>query len=236
MSAIEQFKKLGRGVLDLVFPITCLVCGKDGAFLCANCYTKLPRLEKQKCVVCRVPSPFGKTHPYCTTRNVVDGMLASAPYADKNIKNIIGTFKYSFVFALANPLTDLMVETIKSQNLDNYFEEFTIVPVPLHLRRFNWRGFNQAELLADTLASKLNLSVDDSLVSRKKFTEPQTQLTAEERKRNMENVFVLNKDTSNKKILLIDDVVTSGSTANELAKLLKAGKASEVWVISVAHG
>ncbi len=236
MNIIKTFERLGRGVLDLVFPISCIVCDKDGSYLCDDCKHKLPKLEFQQCLVCQKPAPFGKTHPQCVTRNSVDGSLSALIHKDKNVHKVIQIFKYDFVSSLANPLSELIVETIDKQGLQGYFEDFIVVPIPLHQRRYNWRGFNQALLLAETLASKLAIKMDNQLVIRSKFTKPQVILKADERKRNIENAFALIGDATNKKILLVDDVITSGSTANELAKLLKRAHASEIWIVSAAHG
>jgi ComF family protein len=232
----NDLKRLGQNVLDLVFPISCLVCGKDGLYLCEDCLHKLPKLDKQQCLVCQQPAPFGKTHPQCISRNKVDGALSALTHKDKNVHQVIWVFKYNFVSSLAEPLAKLIVETINQQDLEGYFEEFTVVPVPLHTRRQNWRGFNQADLLAKTLSERLGNKMDNKLVVRNKFTKPQVKLNADERKHNIENAFSLIGDVTNKKILLVDDVITSGSTAHELAKLLKSRQAAEIWIISAAHG
>lgn len=236
MNYVEYLKKAGHWLLDLLFPVSCLVCGLDGVFLCQKCFSELPRLDKQQCLVCQTPSPFGKTHINCVSKNTIDGSIAALPYKNRQINKIIETFKYNFISDLAEPLARTILEEIKKQNLSDYFRKFTVVPVPLHSRRYNWRGFNQAELLAAKLAESIELAVDNKLVIRKKFTQPQVKLKAEDRKRNVENAFALTGDVSNKKILLVDDVVTSGSTANELAKLLKRNHAQEVWILTAAHG
>jgi len=236
MQVQENLKRLGHAFLDLVFPISCLVCGIEGKYLCQNCQGKLPQLEQQQCLVCQKPAPYGKTHPTCVTRNSVDGAIAALTHKNPKVKEIIRTFKYSFVASLSDPLAELIVNSINHQGLENYFSEFIVVPVPLHRKRFNWRGFNQAELLAKSLAMNLNTIMDDKLVSRTKFTEPQVKLNAEERKKNLNNAFSMIGDATNKKILVVDDVVTSGSTANELAKLFKSAHAAEVWLATAAHG
>jgi len=236
MAIIEKMKKLGGYMLDLVFPVSCLVCGREGTYLCENCQPKLSKLINQECLVCQKPSPFGKTHPDCITRNSVDGALAALNHKDPKVSEIIRTFKYNFVSSLANPLATMIVETIKREGLENYFAEFIIVPVPLHNRRLNWRGFNQAGLLANSLAENLKISVNNHLVTRSKFTKPQVTLTADDRKKNIQNAFTLTGEVGGKKILLVDDVVTSGSTANELAKLFKQTHAAEVWIATAAHG
>lgn len=237
MNYLENLEKLGRGILDLVFPISCIVCGADGEFLCAKCQKNLQQLEKQLCLSCHKPAPFGKTHPECLTKSTVDGSIAALDYKNPDIKNLIKIFKYNFVSDLANPLSELIVEAIDNQGLDEYFEDFTIVPVPLHQRRLNWRGFNQSALLSTKLAERLRIKIDNQLVARQKNTTPQAALKhAEERKKNIENAFNLIGDATNKKIVLVDDLVTSGSTANEIAKLLKRSNAAEVWIITAAHG
>ncbi len=236
MNVGGTIKRLGLGILDLVFPITCLVCGRDGVYLCKKCLEKLPRLPHQFCVVCQQPAPFGKTHPDCQTKNTVDGSISALSYKDPQITKIIEVFKYNFVSDLSPILSGLMHQAIKDQGLTDYFSDFEIVPIPLHARRLNWRGFNQAELLAQELTKLLNLKIINDMVVRKRFTKPQVKLTAEERKKNIDNAFELIDDPTNKKILLVDDVVTSGSTANEIAKLLKRFHAAEVWILSAAHG
>lgn len=236
MNIVANIERLGRGILDLVFPVSCIVCGKDRSYLCDGCQHKLPKLEFQQCLVCQQPAPFGKTHPHCVTRNSVDGALSALTHKDKRVNKVIQVFKYDFVSSLANPLSELIVETINQQGLNGYFEDFVVVPIPLHARRQNWRGFNQALLLAETLANQLGIKIDDKLVVRSKFTKPQVKLNASDRKRNIENAFAMIGNASNKKILLVDDVITSGSTANELAKLLKRSHANEVWIVSAAHG
>jgi competence protein ComFC len=232
----QNFKRLGGAFLDLVFPVSCLVCWREGSYLCETCQIKLPRLTNQQCLVCQKPSPFGKTHPDCVTKNSVDGAIAALTHKDPKVQEIIRAFKYNFVSSLSAPLAELIVQTINQQGLQNYFQNFIIVPVPLHNRRFNWRGFNQAALLSKSLSDNLGIIMDNNLIKRIKFTQPQVRLNAQDRKKNLENAFELSGDPVSKKILLVDDVVTSGSTANELAKLLKKAYASEVWIATAVHG
>jgi len=187
-------------------------------------------------VICEKPAPFGKTHPICVTRNCVDGSISALTYKDKNVKRIIEVFKYNFVSDLAAPLAELIVETINKQNLENYFQDFVLVPIPLHPRRKNWRGFNQAGLLSMELSKLLNIKIEDKLVSRVKYTKPQVNLGSDDRKKNMLGAFALNGIGFNKKIILVDDVITTGSTANELAKILKRAGAEEIWVLTAALG
>ena len=236
MNFLEGIKNLGLFFLSLLFPVACLVCGRENTYICQACLVQLPRLDNQKCIRCQQPSAFGKTHALCQSRNFADGSISALNYKDPRVHKIVKVFKYNFVSDLSKPLADLLIETIKNQELHGYFQNFTIVPVPLHSKRHNWRGFNQAEFLSDALAQALAIPVEKHLVMRRKSTKPQVRLTAKERKRNMENAFALVQSPANKKILLVDDVITSGATLNELAKLLKKHKAAEVWALTVAHG
>lgn len=223
-------------VLDLIFPIYCLVCGKDGVFLCADCTPTLTRLEKQKCIKCAEPSPFGKTHPECVSRNVLDGCISSLDYRDSKNRDAIRIFKYKFISDLSVNLAKLMADELYKQNLVEYFADFDIVPVPLHKRRLDWRGFNQAKLLAQGLSAEFGMNIDSEAVMRTKYTKPQVELKKEARKQNVTNAFAINKNVEGRKFLLIDDLITTGSTLNEIAKLLKQNKASEVWALTLAHG
>lgn len=235
MNLISNLKTLGQNFLDLVFPVYCLSCGmEEKGYLCNECLPKIAKLEKQLCIACQKPSPFGKTHAECVTRNILDGIISALPYSNPTVKKIIEIFKYNFVSDLTVPLSELLMAEIVRQDLFDYLKEFTLVPVPLHNKRFNWRGFNQADLLAQQISKKFESTVDP-LAIRSRFTKPQTELKKEQRLHNIQGAFALTKSVSGK-YLLIDDVVTTGSTLNELAKLLKKSGASEVWAVTVAHG
>ena len=202
MNFLEGIKNLARVFLGLLFPAACLVCGKEDTYLCSMCAAKLPRLENQRCIRCQEPSPFGKTHPTCRSRDFADGSISALNYKDPRVLKIIKVFKYNFVSDLSIPLAVAMIEAAKNQGLTEYFKGFTIVPVPLHRKRHNWRGFNQAELLSDMLSLSLGIPVNKTLVTRQKSTKPQVKLSAVKRKKNMENAFSLLGSPANKKIIL----------------------------------
>lgn len=236
MELKQTLKTFGQNLLDLLFPITCVICSRDGVFLCGGCVSKLPKESKQICIVCNLPSAFGKTHPTCITKNTADGLISVLPYKNPQIKQLIEVFKYKFVSELAHTLAGLVVDEVQNQNLTEYFSDFALIPVPLHQRRFNWRGFNQAQLLAEIISAKLSIPLRNEIVIRKRFTKPQVDLSAEERKKNIDGAFECSVPIYGQKFLVIDDVVTSGSTLNEIAKLLKQAKAAEVWGLTVARG
>ena len=233
---VTALKKIALWTADLIFPVYCLVCGQEGEFLCDDCAAKIPRLEKQLCIVCQKPAPFGKTHPECVSKNKLDGIISALPYKQRDAANLIETFKYKFIDGISPKLSRLLVEEIKNQGLEGYFSEFIINPVPLHPKRMNWRGFNQAQLIASALSKDLNITMDEKLVERIRFTRPQTKLKREQRLENIQNAFTLTKPQALNKYLLVDDVVTTGATLNEIARLLKKSGANEVWAVTAAHG
>lgn len=233
-SLILNLKTLGSHAVDLVFPIYCLLCEKEGEYLCASCALKIEPLKIQYCISCHKPTPFGKTHPGCITKNVLDGIVSALPYSNHDVKDLIKIFKYKFISSLGKNLSLQLTKTINEQGLKPYFEEFMVVPVPLHYRRFSWRGFNQSLILAENLSKELNLSLDNEIIKRQKHTKPQTTLKGEERKINIQDAFMVTAPVIGKKFLIVDDVVTTGSTLNEIAKLLKKEKASEVWAVTLA--
>ncbi|HEV8601004.1 MAG TPA: double zinc ribbon domain-containing protein, partial [Patescibacteria group bacterium] len=193
MNLFKNIKTLGQNIIDLVFPVSCLICGKEEIFLCQNCAVKLPRQKVQKCVVCALASPFGKTHPGCKSKNTIDGLISALPYPDPQVKKIIEVFKYNFVSGLSHSFADLIFETIKHQDLESFFEDALVVPVPLHSRRLRWRGFNQAELLSSALVQKLKSGTTQQ-IKRIRFTKPQVDLSASERKINIKDAFAADQE------------------------------------------
>ncbi|MBI2356232.1 MAG: ComF family protein [Candidatus Doudnabacteria bacterium] len=167
----------------------------------------------------------------------MDGIISALPYSDQKIREIIAAFKYSFAETLAERLSALLIQEMKNLGLSGYFAEFKIIPVPLHSRRLNWRGFNQSLLLSKPLSRMLNVEIQTELVKRDRFTKPQIELKKEQRRQNIQGAFsITNPSQISGRYLLVDDVVTTGSTLNEIAKLLKQSGASEVWAMTLAHG
>jgi len=226
---------LGERALDLVFPIFCLQCGKEGVFVCTSCLNKLRRLESQTCISCEKPSPVGQTHPGCSSKNKTDALLSVSPYSDPLCNKAIKTFKYNYVTSLAPVLGRLMAEEIANNGIEQAVKEFVAIPVPLHHRKFRERGFNQSELLAKVVSSLLEIPLETSAVERSRYTKPQSELMPDAKKDNIRSAFSAIKKGP-KKVLLIDDVVTSGSTLNEVARQLKKAGTKTVWALTFARG
>lgn len=150
------------------------------------------------------------------------------------IKAAVKMLKYQLVSDIVDTLTDLLIN-----NYPSFIPKFdTLVSIPLYPKRLRMRGFNQAQLLANSLGEKLNIKVNNKVLSRIKFSKPQVELRGGERRNNIRNSFVYNnsEEIKDKNIALIDDVSTTGATLFECSKILKTHGADIVWGIVLAHG
>lgn len=225
-------------LVDLLFPRVCLGCGYLGALLCLNCQKKLKYVEKPTCLYCQKSSYFGLTHPACQKRFGIDGLEAVFYYNDI-LKKIIKNIKYRLV---TQALEELFL-VIEPERLKNFFfyqelgDHYFIQPVPLHPRRKTTRGFNQAEIIAAFFNKFLRATAGDFLI-RIKETMPQAAIT-ENKKRylNIRGAFkATGEKIKGKNIILIDDVVTTGGTVKEAARILKLAGAKRVFVLALAKG
>jgi ComF family protein len=159
---------------------------------------------------------------------------AVAPYLyDYPLDHLIHAFKYGGVLSYGRVLGTLLAHRLRART-DALPQ--ALIPVPLHDTRHRERGFNQAYELSRPLSSLLGIEVDDELCRCKRPTVDQTELTAAERRRNVKNAFKLTRQPEYSHVALVDDVLTSGSTTNEIAGLLKQAGVQrvEVWAIARA--
>jgi ComF family protein len=155
--------------------------------------------------------------------------------ADHPLRGVVQQFKYGRKVSLGKPLGRLMARGCRE-----YFNGCSldlIVPVPLHPKRLRWRGFNQAVILAREVGRSWGLPMDPFVLARSKETPPQTQLSEEERHKNVRRAFHMSADTGvkAKSLLLVDDVYTSGATVNECSRTLMRAGAREVYVLTLAR-
>ena len=219
------------GILDFIFPKTCVNCSRVGRYLCEDCQKHIQKVEFQICPVCGRPSISGLTHPKCETRRSLDG-LHSFVYYSPPIPQALYKLKYKFVRDLAE---DLLGEA-SLEKLD-IFSGFSVVTVPLHQKRENWRGFDQVRLLAELLAGKLGIEFKESVLVRKKETKAQVGLSREARAENVARAFecVDREFVKDKNLVLFDDVWTSGATLKNAGAELKKAGAAKVWGLTLAR-
>jgi ComF family protein len=225
-----------RHTLDLIFPIFCIECGKESEYLCPTCWKKLKRDEFQLCPICAKRSPFGRTHYECRTEFGLDGLISAVPYKEPTNRHLVEYLKYQLIKDVAPILGKLIVEELYNLELVAYFENFSLVPLPLHPTRLRWRGFNQSQLIANEVNKQLNIRIDSSLLIREKKTKVQAELKDEDRKANIKDAFITKDQTVPSKIIILDDVANTRSTITEACKVLKHAGAKEVWGLVFAQG
>jgi competence protein ComFC len=217
-------------ILDLFFPRQCLSCHKIGAYICLSCVRKV-ELASTICPLCGSFSPYGKTHPSCRNKTPLDGAIAVWRY-EGVVRQAILNIKYKFAYDISKELAILASDKIRIEN-------YTLVPIPLHVKRERWRGFNQSAEVGKLVAKYMNLNYREDILERLVNTAPQARLNKSERTRNIRGIFAVNpeakRSVAGKKIWVFDDVWTTGSTLSEAAKTLKQVGAKEVWGLALAR-
>lgn len=225
-------------IQDYLLPPTCILCGNPGYHsrdICHSCYTHLPR-NNLCCYRCAEILATPITTPVlcgrCLSRHPAFDETY-APFIHQGaIRHLISTLKFGANYKNARLLGMLLAEHLK-QTAE---QPDLILPVPLHKARYRQRGFNQAIEIARTVAKELQIPLDLTSCRRHRDTPHQTQLPAKKRRKNLKNAFSVIKPMHAQHIAILDDVMTTGSTAHELAYILKKAGASrvDVWVCARA--
>jgi ComF family protein len=283
---LKFFKALEETALDIILPKKCFNCQKEGTFLCSECLSLIKINSFQVCPVCQKSlTEFGEVCRYCKQlKPSLDSLTTATNFDEPLISKLVHSFKYRFIDELSNPLSALLIKTYKKNKLAI---PDLIIPVPLHPLRLRWRGFNQAELLAQNLSQNLlpgfPIQVNTEILTRIKFTNAQANLKkTEDRQKNVSDAFFLNLNYSdqtgltnlskvrekteqrteltelvsgvsrggfdkkicqmrnssqikNKRILLVDDICTTGSTLFECGKQLRKLKPKSIHALVIAR-
>lgn len=221
-------KTLGRGISwlkDLLFPIYCVTCGKEGGWWCAPC------MQIEECLIMICPNcytPRGSC--ICALSESLINVTAFFTYKERGaVGTLLKQFKYRGAFD--------MEQLWKSFNLPEYISrDIVLVPVPLFIRRARERGYNQAELFARALADTHALPIMTKGLRRIRATEQQAKQGRVERSNNIAGAFTWGgKQVPPKRILLVDDVFTTGATMRECAQTLMQAGAKEVFGCVIAY-
>ena len=223
--------KLGNWALDLLFPIQCAGCGRESKILCEACVPKLAKLSSPYCRLCASPNPLSPCRWCRESPLSVDGIRA--PFLMEGaVREAVFSLKYRGVRAAAPELGRLLAQYLA----DHAVPGEVIVPVPLHRRRLRTRGYNQSALLARVLSKLTGVPQANNLLTRFKDAPPQVEAaTRSQRRTNVDGSFHAAADIGGLKVLLIDDVVTTGSTMSACAAALKAAGAASVWGLALAR-
>lgn len=251
-------------LLDLFFPPFCLNCGREGggaSYLCEDCQALLPISEDRYCLCKKPVRMFKKGKCKRCQPKKLNGLYFSLPYQNFLVKKLIHQFKYQpYLKELSKNLASLIIKHFQLlDNKPNFYRftphhslndsmnqkkstssgaGFILIPIPLEKKRLKQRGFNQAEEIAKELSYFLKIPLITNCLLKIKATLPQVELSEKEREKNIKGVFLVKniEKIENQKILLIDDVYTTGSTMEEAARVLKEAGAKEVWGVVVARG
>lgn len=233
-----------RALLDLLFPCECKVCKGplDAAkWVCKGCLSRITIINPPCCSRCGLPlapsflGVSGVVCKECRRRPRYFHQASGAALYEGVMRECIHLFKYERRMALSKPLAGLMVEFIQ-RHWDNVDLDL-LVPVPLHPRRKRERGFNQAEALALVIKESVGLPLDTHNLRRIRFTPSQTTLDRKERLANVRLAFQVRDKRVfvKKKVLLIDDLFTTGATINECSRMLQEAGAKEVYALTLAR-
>ncbi|MFN2541273.1 MAG: ComF family protein [Chthoniobacterales bacterium] len=234
--------ELVGAVASLLYPPVCATCSanvKAGDYLCADCESKLMRIVPPFCAICSEPFSGAISTTFtcanCGHRRL-DFDAAVAAYRSRGIvRHIVLEFKYHRQIHLRHLVARWLFAALDDDRLrDRTFD--IIVPVPLHPARERARGFNQSALLAELLSAHMSLKAVPVL-ERLRYTTTQTAFDRAERMQNLHGAFRLRKnaDVRELRVLLIDDVLTTGSTLSECARVLKKAGARSVHAATAAR-
>jgi len=240
----RRFQDALRFLGDWFYPRACAGCGDGsptaGRYLCWDCLARVDFIRPPYCELCGDPVPGRIGHAYtcawCSARRIHFRQARSAARYDGPLAQMIRDFKYHGHLWLARDLAGLLEAVVRTHFEEALFD--VVTAVPLHPLKERMRGYNQSAMLAEVLARKLDLPFYARLMFRRRPTPTQTHLTAEQRIANVRDAFGTRwcRWLEGRRVLLVDDVMTTGATVNECARALIAGGAATVDVVTVARG
>ena len=220
-------------LLNFLFPVACILCRaivreRRWAAVCPACWAALIPVEPPLCLRCGIPAvAIEGTCGACRAGDTVFDYARSAVLFNDAARDVIHHLKYSDRVSLAKPIGRWLSDVYEREA----FRSSIIIPVPLHASRMRERGYNQAE----QIARGMKLRFEPGLVRRRKKTPSQTGLSRAARIRNLSAAFELRGEVKGGSFLLVDDVMTTGATMNELTRLLKRHGAARVEVLTFAR-
>ena len=222
--------------LDLVFPPHCASCKRGGHILCPTCLAQLQPAMPPRCAHCYGGLNADGTCSACRYYPLrMNGLRAFGHY-EGTLRACIHALKYDGVTRLAQPLGHLLARTYHTHSL----QADLLVPVPLHSERQQQRGYNHASLLAEACSRELGIPVKEELVMRQRATAAQVGLGQQKRRQNVAGAFrctsaSLSRQLAGRRVLLIDDVCTTGATIEACAAPLLAAGARSIWGLVLAR-
>ncbi len=234
----ESARKIFRGVLDVAYPPVCLCCDtfikQTDNLVCDRCWIRTMQFDFPFCANCREVLEINLDCPECSGEFSLP-VFALGHFAEP-LKEIIHKFKYygykKLADDLAGRLLNLYAEDMKRLKLD------AIVPIPLHSYREKYRGFNQAAILSDIISRDLDIKVVHGSLVKIKRTKDQTRLSPQQREENVKGAFgVIGDVLKDNRVMIVDDVITTGTTVREAQKVLdEAGVKTVAYCVTAVAG
>jgi len=236
MTLVESITGGLNHVLEVIYPSLCLVCGrppdKPGELVCRACLGRIDGAVYPFCAVCGSHMERGVQCPVCGPEEALP-VIGAGNHVEP-LKELVHHFKYHGFRRLAELFAGIL--TAEYENLIRETAVELLVPVPLHSYRHKARGFNQSRVLADILGRSLGLPVAGENLERVKRTRDQTRLNDIQREHNVRDAFaVTGHELDGRRVLLVDDVITTGATLREARRTLETGGARPVMAAVVAQ-
>ena len=216
-------------LLDFVYPPLCAVCARlldnGRVYVCPECWESIEKIHAH------LPL-YLETRNNLVVTEVVDELVSLFVFEKEGaFQKIVHSLKYSGVQALGVDIGRQLGALLNEKGV----RADALVPIPLHKRKLRERGYNQAELIARGISEVTRIPLRSDMIRRKKFTQTQTTLSLEERRNNMEEAFFCeSSEVRGKTIILVDDIITTGSTIQSCAGALKKAGALRIIAVSAA--
>lgn len=230
--------------VEILYPSTCAICGQvpdrtndEKVYACEKCIKKLLYIESPRCLKCGKPVDNDETeicYDCSRTKHLYSQGVGVWAYTNE-IKQSIYRFKYHN----KREYGEFYGQEIKKQygSIIQGWGADVLVPVPLHKSKLRKRGYNQAEIIAVSLGEKMGIPVAPDVLCRKKKTSAQKELNDKERLKNLENAFIItDNDVKYNKVILVDDIYTTGTTIDACARVLMEAGVKEVYYVSLCIG
>jgi ComF family protein len=220
--------------LDLIFPPRCTFCDSFSRDpICSKCKDSVRFISPPFCNICGIPfrseAVSNHTCGECMKKRRYFSWARGVLVYNDVSANAIQRFKYGRDTTYSKALGSIISSYPDLEGFD------VIIPVPLHVRRLRERGFNQSLLLAKEVGKRCRIPVDPFALKRIRWTEPQVNLSGKDRKINVKGAFKVHGDLKGKRVLLVDDVYTTGATVGECSKVLKKSGAKDVCILTLAR-
>lgn len=226
-------------ILNFIYPQSCYLCEEEleTAGLCSSCYNKLQLAHRYNCNMCGVELKIEGRCLACLSKPKLFESVSYVYIYNHEIFKIINGFKNHDNLYLLNFLSNILNKKMVEKDIVSKID--IIIPVPIHYTKLIKRKYNHSALLGHKLGKKIGISCKTMILQKSKKTKDQMKLSGEQRLKNVKNAFNINKKhinyLSGKNVLLLDDVLTTGSTINECVKTLKKAGVNNVHILCLAR-